>query len=186
MLDADWPRQEAETALASLTAQKGKAEAEPNGAPAPSPLAPSPETLSKLQSQLRLSKQQAKRSWENLLYAVAVEQGAKAADEDGDMEASAQAVAAVEGLVAGSIEAQVANAKKGSEGKAVTETDSGFVMAKTKRGVKPSGAGYVPVEGASAEQQREAIQKAVAVRVEEMRRLVGLRNEGEDDEEGQA
>ena len=119
-----------------------------------------------------MGKQQARRMWESLLYAVAVKKD------------SPQATAAVEGLVRSSLEAAVAAAKKGAQGKAVVETPSGFVMCRSRSAMRAAAPGAVPVEGVTAEAQQLAIQESVALRVEEMRRLVGL-SSGEEDEEGE-
>lgn len=195
MLAAEWPQEEAITCLKNALTSGGKTTAIEDGASgvsgskanadrASSPLSASPECLARLQKDLRLSRQQASRMWEGLLYAIAVPQGVPA-------------TAAVEGMVQAALEAQVAGAKKGSEGKKLVETASGFVMLKSKS--KGSAAalaapGAVPVEGVSAEQTREAIRQAVALRVDEMRRLIGLptvagddgdEEEDDDDNEGE-
>ncbi len=171
MLAAEWPQEEALTCLKNALSGTRTAEEKNDML---SPLSATPECLTKLQKELRVSRKQASRMWEGLLYAVAVPQGVPA-------------TAAVEGMVSAALEAQVAGAKKGSEGKKLVETESGFVMLKSKS--KGSAAalaapGAVPVEGVSAEQTREAIRQAVALRVDEMRRLVGLPTvAGDDDEE---
>ncbi len=181
MLAAEWPQEEAlaclKNALTGANTEKTTEEEGASGSKATverlSPLSATPECLARLQKDLRLSRQQATRMWEGLLYAVAVPQGVPA-------------TAAVEGMVQAALEAQVAGAKKGSEGKKLVDTKSGFVMLKSKS--KGSAAalaapGAVPVEGVSAEQTREAIRQAVGIRVDEMRRLVGLPSQEEDDDD---
>ena len=173
---AQWPREEAEKVLQTVLKGKGKEvkkEDENGRNEQPSPLsAPSP-LLTRLQKEIRMSRQQSVRMWEGLLYAVAVPLGL-------------EALASVEGLVRASIEAQVSGAKKGSEGKKLTDTESGFVMVKVKQqgsAAALAAPGVVPVEGVSAEQQRQAIGDAVAGRVDELRRLVGLKTSTDDDDD---
>ena len=174
LLAAEWPQEAALTCLKNALTSSGTTTAtETDGDTTASPLCASPECLARLQKDLRLSRQQASRMWEGLLYAVAVPQGVPA-------------TAAVEGMVQAALEAQISGAKKGSEGKKLVETASGFVMLKSK--AKKSAAalaapGAVPVEGVSAEQTREAIRQAVALRVDEMRRLIGLPTVDEDDDD---
>lgn len=173
MKAAEWPEQEALSCLKNALSGQNASENTAVATGALSPLSATPECLARLQKELRLSRQQATRMWEGLLYSVAVPQGVPA-------------TAAVEGMVQAALEAQVAGAKKGSEGKKLVDTASGFVMVKSK--AKGSAAalaapGAVPVEGVSAEQTREAIRQAVAIRVDEMRRLVGLPTVGGDEEE---
>jgi len=182
ILEAEWPQEAASACLKNALASGVKTTATEVGASgsskanaetASSPLSASPECLARLQKDLRLSRQQASRMWEGLLYAVAVPQGVPA-------------TAAVEGMVQAALEAQVAGAKKGSEGKKLVETASGFVMLKSKSqgsAAALAAPGAVPVEGVSAEQTREAIRQAVALRVDEMRRLIGLPTVAGDDEE---
>jgi histone acetyltransferase 1 len=164
MLETPWVIEEASTLLTRVLSSKNKGKAPAigeNGAAAPresnpSPLHPSAETLCKLQKEFRMSKQQARRMWENFMYAMATRKGS--------ME-----LAAVKGMVLSWVETQVAMAKKGSEGKAIQETDKGFVMCRTKRKVAP---GAVPVEEMTAEQMSRAVQAAVDDRIAEIHRTV--------------
>jgi len=165
MLQTDWIRNEVKSCLDVVLAGKGKASANgEKGETSPAgPMAASAQVIARLQKEMRLSKQQARRMWENVLYAVAAESG------------ETQSVASVEGMVAAVLEAQVAGAKAGSQGKAVVDTEAGFVMFRSRKAMEAAAPGSVPVEGMSAEQQREAIQEAVALRVDEMRRLIGIK-----------
>lgn len=174
MLPLDWLRQQGQGQLDNVLKEgKGKKPLEEgkesdacwNGKT--SALSPSPETLSRIQKELRMSKQQSQRMWENLLYALAAN-------------ANELAVAAVEGYIRGNFEAQVASAKKGSEGKVVVETPTGFVMLKSKKAAAP---GAIPVQGVTAVQQQEAIADAVACRIEEMQRVLGIKVADEEEEE---
>jgi GNAT superfamily N-acetyltransferase len=159
------------------------AAAAPGAAPAPATsggqLVPPPAVLARLQRELRMNKGQARRMWETLLYATAAPAGP-------------DAVAAVEGQVRAALGAAVAAAKQDSRGKSLRDFKGhgerpDFAMF---RGAAPAGAvtagAVVPVEGVSAELQGEEIEAAVAARVAEMRRVVGLAGAGgsESGEEG--
>jgi len=162
--------------IAAVLAGKGKAAAVPEagGGGQHSPLAPAAELLARLQKELRLSKGQARRVWETLLFAVAVPAGERA-------------MAAVEGMVRSRLEAQVAAAKQDSRGKSLRDTEGeGFVMCRGAAGpggaIKPGA--MVPVEGVSGEQQHAAIEEAVAGRAQQLREVVGLVG-GEDEDGGE-
>ena len=190
MIAAEWPQKEAELKLQSTLQGKGptagagasssssSSSKKRSPSSAPSPLAASPEFLLRLQRELRISRKQAGRMWEGLLYAVAVPHGP-------------EATAAVEGLIQALIEAQVSSAKQDTQGKIVRDIKGGgFVMYKSKKKGSPAelaAPGAVPVEGVTADQQRDAIEDAVAVRVHEMKRLVGVAiddaEDGDDCEE---
>lgn len=174
MLAVEWAPQEALNRLKSVLDGKGAERNNEGNTAVPSALSASPELLARLRQEFRISRQQAGRMWEGLLYAVAVPLGDAA-------------TAAVAGLVGASLESQVAAAKKESQGKLLRETKGGFVMTKYKSdrsAASLAAPGAVPVEGVTSEQQQDAIREAVAFRVEELQRLVGLSNE-EDEEDGE-
>jgi hypothetical protein len=127
-------------------------------------------TLARARTELRLCRPQLRRVWEAALFALAQERPESEA-----------AAAAVEAAVRARIEGQVASAKRGAQGKAVRDTDSGFIMCKTKKKQLIPAA---PVEQASATQQAEAIDDAVAKRLEEIAAtLGGAGADGDVDEE---
>ena len=171
MLAAEWAQEEALNRLKAVLEGKDAQKLETKE---PSALTPSPELLARCRDDFRLSRQQATRMWEGLLYAVAVPLGDAA-------------IAAVEGLIQASLEAQVAAAKKESQGKVLRETESGFVMSKSRSdrsAAALAAPGAVPVEGVTSDQQQEEIRGAVSFRVLELQRLVGLSN-GEEEEESE-
>lgn len=119
----------------------------------------------RMQKELRLSKSQARRVWEVLLYAAAQESGQESA-----------VLSSVEGTIKSSVKA----AQKGVENKRVEETESGFVMyrrATTKKSAIPA----APVEEASREQKEAEIEAAIKQRIDEIRAVFGDTQEDENE-----
>lgn len=143
----------------------------------------SAELLQRMRKDFRLSRQQAKRMWESLLYKVALELGA-------------HATAAVEDFIQSTLESQVLEAKQESQDKKMVMTEGqGFVLFKQKprkNGFKNPSADQstLPVEEMSEEKQRAAILEAVNERIEELNRLcspssalIDEENDEDDEEE---
>lgn len=170
ILQKEWLVEEASTSIKRVLDDKGKGKAQDNGilkAELASPLAPSTEILARMQSELCMGRQQARRMWEALVYERACSLGPAA-------------TAAAEGLIRATMEAAVASAKQGTSHKAIEDTESGFVMLKSKKKIA---SGWIPVEGMTQMQQQEALDKAVDARLTEIRRLVlGERLEEEEEE----
>lgn len=157
MRSTQWLKDEASNMLKDVLENKGKAEKEDNVKESQvSPLSASTNTLERMQKELRMSRHQSRRMWEALIFEQAQSIGATA-------------VAATEGLVRASIEAAVTSAKQGSANKVITETETGFVMCKTKKNVT---LGMIPVEEMTEVQQQEAIDAAVNMRLTELRRMI--------------
>jgi histone acetyltransferase 1 len=185
MLQGIWPHEAASSAIRGVLngAREGQDMDDGKGVRNLRPLRASAELLQRMRKDFRLSRQQAKRMWESLLYKVALELGA-------------YGIGAVEEFIHSTLESQVLEAKQESQEKKMVMTEGqGFVLFKQKskkNGFKNPSADQstLPVEEMSEEKQRAAISEAVNERIEELNRLCSPSNalidqENEEEEEGQ-
>lgn len=159
MLALDWITSEAKQKLQSLGKQKNESKEDDSDV---SPLSPYPDTLKRLCKDLMMNKKQAERMWESLLFKIAADT------------MTPDKVVAVEGYISKTLEDSfVSGAKDGSENKVVEDTQTGFIMYKSKSKVQMVPGNLPPVEDITSEQQQSMIADYVATRVEEIKTLVG-------------
>lgn len=164
MLQLTWTHEAVLGALNRVLEDVGKGTATQNGQAIRNQLKASAELLQHLRKDLRLSRQQAKRMWESLLYKVALDLGT-------------DAIAAVEKFLHSTLESQVLEAKQESQDKKMITTEGqGFMLFKQKskyNGFKNASADQttLPVEEMSEEKQKAALLEAVNERIEELNRL---------------
>ncbi|EFN55767.1 hypothetical protein CHLNCDRAFT_145199 [Chlorella variabilis] len=181
-LALDWAQAAAAERISALAGDKGKSSAATaNGSGSGSgkaarlaalehPLAAPAEVLSRLRSELRLTRLQAGVVWRVLVYVVG--------------KGEAAVVEGVKGMIRQQLVAQLAAAKEDAQGKSVRETDKGFIMCRGAATTK-SAIPLLPVEEQSAEQQADAVEESTEQQLEAVAAVAAkfLLLEDEEDEE---
>jgi histone acetyltransferase 1 len=169
LLGCPWAIEAATSALRAAASDKGKGKADDKESSPTSPFNLNPELRAKMQTELKLSKSQAQRVWETMLYSIA--------DSTNQTEA-------VSAWIEDSLKESIASAQNGAVNKAVKDTEDGWVMY---RGAVP-GTGkpvvpLAPVEEASAEQKGESIKQFRKQRMADIKAVLGFESDEDEDED---
>lgn len=133
-------------------------------------LAPSKETVQRMCTDFMMNKMQAKKMWEVLLFWLASEM-------DNNQ------LAVVQGFIAKTLEESFVGEKDESKNKLIVDTDTGFVMYRTKGPQVQMPGSFAPVQGVTNEKQRMMIEEHIALYMAEIAKVAGISNDGEEGDE---